>query len=267
MKHSKSLFILLIISLALSFTACGGGGDDEETEEILDIFENTEWYFYDNDAIDTYNSIRVLYNRKVYIPFSYLSSNYIFTVVGNREVHYDLESYGSGPELHFTIDGLVVNNYVTTIKGSLSRNRWGEENHVASPDYAYIYGGLGVDAENAETYTGIIQNCVKKGGHVSNPFIGTTWEAGGGETFYFRDDKVCLFSGIEYEYQLTMVPTEDNQATLFLIRNKDYGDSGYTWNGFQYIPVNSFSIKGKYSDFNNLLQITEEITANVFDRN
>ena len=59
MKHSNSIFIILIISLVLSFTACGGGGDDEETEEIINLFENTEWYFYDNDEIDTYNSIRI----------------------------------------------------------------------------------------------------------------------------------------------------------------------------------------------------------------
>ena len=168
--------------------------------------------------------------------------------------------------MHFSVDGLVVNNYVTTISGELSRNRWDAENHIASADYSYIYANLMVEAENAETYTGIIQNCVKKGGHISNPFIGTSWETGGGDTLYFRDDKVCLVSGTEYEYLLTMVPTEDNQATLFLIRNKDYG-SASIWNGFQYVPVDSFSIKGKYSDFNNLLQLTEEITANVFDRN
>ena len=262
---STKLFVFPIISLLILLSACGGGGD-EETEEIINIFENTEWYFYDDDSIDTSNSIRIWYNRKAYIPFSYLSSNYIFSLVGNREVHYDLESYGTGPELHFTIDGLVVNNYLTTISGELSRNRWGTENHIASDDYAYIYANLMIRAKNAITYTGINRDCVKKGGHVSNPFIGTSWESGGGDTFYFRDDKVCLVSGVEYEYQLTMAPTEDNQSTLFLIRNKNYG-SAYSWNGYQYVPVDSFSIKGKYSDFNNLLQIIEEITADIFDRN
>ena len=270
MKHTNTLFILLFISIALTFTACGGGGGggNEESKKIIDNL-GTKWYVYNDDEIMTTNNIVIgakgdYYEGEIYVPFPSLNSNSTFNLLGNRYIKYRLEAYGGSPELHFTIDeGLVVDSYVTIINGRLMRNRWQADSHIDSPDYAYYYASF--DISYRESYLSF--NCVKEGAHSFNPFIGTTWEAGGGDTFYFSDDKTCLVSGVEYEYQLTMVPTEDNRATLFLIRNKNYGDSGYHWNGFQYVPVDSFSIKGKYSDFNNLLQITEEITADTFDRN
>ena len=269
MKLTKSMYITIIIILVLSFTACGGGGGGDEAEKIIDNLAGTTWYVYNDDQIMTSQSIIIgskgdYYEGKIYVPFPSLASNSTFNLLGNRYIKYKLESYGGSIELHFTIDeGLVVDNYITVINGRLMRNRWQADSHIDSPDYVYYFASF--DISYRESYLSF--NCVKEGVHISNPFVGTTWEAGNGETFYFRDDKICIVSGNEYEYLLTTVPTEDEQSTLFLIRNKDYGASGYSWDGSQYIPVDSFSIRGKYFDFNNLSQITEEVTANSFDRN